>query len=299
MTFSDGEGRLYPAWSFLLAALLSVLAFFACAYFAGAVTGTHPLRFEVVFRSCLAAVLLAAYSWLLTIANFVDSHRLAAQGFPIAPGWFRHLAAGLAFSFVLVAVGVLAIALIGKLSFRFTFGVHTLSRVLFVLMALLAGSLAEELMFRGYPFQRLVEAVGSGGAIVVFSALFALAHLLNPGATLWGLINTVVIGVMLSVAYLRTRALWLGLGFHFGWNFTLGVIFGLPVSGIRLFNIVTHASASGPLWLTGDSYGIEASLPGAVAVFVALAIVLRLPLRRLHPPLPLEPVESTVEGSTD
>ena len=46
---------------------------------------------------------------------------------------------------------------------------------------LIAGSLAEELMFRGYPFQRLVEAIGAGGAILVFSVLFGLVHLMNPG----------------------------------------------------------------------------------------------------------------------
>ena len=88
---------------------------------------------------------------------------------------------------------------------------------------LVAGSLAEELMFRGYPFQRLVEAIGAGGAIVVFSVLFGVVHLMNPGANPWGLLNTVVIGVVLSVAYLRTRALWLPWGIHFAWNATLGL----------------------------------------------------------------------------
>ena len=86
----------------------------------------------------------------------------------------------------------------------------------------------------------LVEAIGAGGAILVFSVLFGLVHLLNPGANHWGLLNTVLIGVVLSVAYLRTRALWLPWGIHFAWNATLGLLFGLPVSGIRLFNVVVH-----------------------------------------------------------
>ena len=132
-------------------------------------------------------------------------------------------------------------------------------------------------MFRGYPFQRLVEAIGAGGAILVFSALFALVHFTNPGANAWGLLNTVAIGVALSVAYLRTRALWLPWGLHFGWNATLGLVFGLPVSGLRLFNVALRTTATGPSWLTGGSYGLEASLPGACVVLLGLIVVWRAP----------------------
>jgi len=139
-------------------------------------------------------------------------------------------------------------------------------------------------MFRGYPFQRLVEAIGSGGAILIFSMLFGFVHWMNPGANPWGLLNTVLIGVVLSVAYLRTRALWLPWGLHFAWNTTLGLVFGLPVSGIRMFNVFVHTTAVGPEWLTGGTYGLEASLPGASVVLIGLIVVWRFPLRRLTDP---------------
>ncbi len=229
-------------------------------------------------------MLLVAFSWLLTVGNHVESHRLAAQGLALAPGWRRQFLAGCSVGFVLVAIAVVAVAIFGDLTFRLTLTTHSLGRAVLVLLALLAGSLAEELMFRGYPFQRLVESIGSGGAILSFSALFGLVHLTNPGASFWGLLNTVVIGVVLSLAYLRTRALWLPWGLHFAWNATLGLVFGLPVSGIRLFNVVVRATATGPRWLTGGTYGLEASLPGAFVVLVALLIVWRAPSRPLVDP---------------
>ena len=114
-------------------------------------------------------------------------------------------------------------------------------------------------MFRGYPFQHLEQGIGAIGAIAVFSVLFGAVHLANPGASLWGLVNTILIGVLLAISYLRTRALWLPWGIHFGWNFALGVLFGLPVSGLRLFNVVVRTTVSGPNWVTGGSYGVEAS----------------------------------------
>ena len=149
----------------------------------------------------------------------------------------------------------------------------------------MVGALAEELMFRGYPFQRLVEAVGPVGAIAIFSILFGAVHLMNPGATAIGLVNTVLIGVVLAIAYLRTRALWLPWGLHFGWNASLGLLFGLPVSGLRMFNVVDRMSAPGPTWLTGGSYGPEASVPGAIAVLVGLLVVCVWPMERMDNPV--------------
>jgi uncharacterized protein len=282
--FTDSEGRLYPAWAFALSALLSSIAFFICSYFAASVAGDHILRFEAIFRSGLAGLLLVGFTWLLAVGNHVEEQRLAAQGLPLTQGWLRQLAAGCGLGFVLVVIAVVAVALFGGLTFRPTLTTHNLLRVPIVLLVLIAGSLAEELMFRGYPFQRLVEAIGAGGAILVFSVLFALVHWMNPGASPLGLLNTVLIGVVLSVAYLRTRALWLPWGLHFAWNATLGLIFGLPVSGIRLFNVFVHTTSIGPPWLTGGTYGLEASLPGATVVLVGLIVVWRAPLRRLIDP---------------
>jgi len=277
--FTDARGRLYPAWGFLLSALLCCAAFFVCGYLAGAIAGDRVLRFELIFRSLLAVVLLAGFSWLLTVGDHVESDQLAAQGLPIIQGSLRQFVFGCGLGFTLIILAVCAVGLFGQLSFRTTITGHALVRSLAVLFVLLTGSLAEELMFRGYPFQRLVEAVGARGAIAVFSVLFSLVHILNPGATAWGLIDTVVIGIALSVAFLRTRALWLPWGLHFAWNATLGLVCGLPVSGIRLFNTLVHTTASGPGWLTGGTYGLEASLPGASAVIVALVVLWRVPVR--------------------
>jgi len=140
-------------------------------------------------------------------------------------------------------------------------------------------------MFRGYPFQRLEEAIGAAGSISIFSLLFGAVHLTNPGASPLGLINTVAIGVVLAIAYLRTRALWLPWGIHFGWNVSLGLVLGLPVSGLRVFNVILHTTVKGPAWFTGGVYGIEASLPVAVAILAGMLLVSKWPVARLGEPL--------------
>src|SRR5271166_766051 len=85
--FIDSNGRLRPAWAFVLSAMLSCGAFVAVGYLAAALAGDHVLRFEAIFRPLLAIVLLGIFSWLLTVANHVEEHRVAAQGLPLSLGW--------------------------------------------------------------------------------------------------------------------------------------------------------------------------------------------------------------------
>ena len=199
--FTSSDGRLQPIWAFVLSALLSVVAFLVAGYTAAAIAGDHVLRFEIIFRPLLALLLLAIFSWLLTVGNHVEEHRIAAQGLPLSPGWARQFVLGCGIGFLLVMLAVVPVAIWGGVSFRITLSPFNIARAAIVICVLISGALAEELMFRGYPFQRLVEGIGAAGAIVVFSVLFGVVHLSNPGASVWGLINTVAIGILLSIAY--------------------------------------------------------------------------------------------------
>jgi membrane protease YdiL (CAAX protease family) len=281
--FTDHTGRLRPLWSFLLSLAFSAVAMYACGYLAGAIAGDHIIRLELIFRALFALSLLGLYTWLLTVADQVEDHRLFKLGFPLAGGWRRQLASGCLLGLGMTLLAIMPIAIWTNVTVNILrLSQRTLARTAAVVLVLIFGALAEELMFRGYPFQRLTEAIGPAAAIAVFSVLFGAVHLMNPGATLIGLINTVLIGLVLALAYLRTGALWLPWGLHFGWNASLGLLFGLPVSGLRIFNAVDRTSATGAPWLTGGSYGPEASLPAMFAVVVGLVVVWRWPVKRLN-----------------
>ena len=72
-------------------------------------------------------------------------------------------------------------------------------------------------------------------------------------------------GMMLGAAYMLTRSLWLPMGLHAAWNFTQGEIYDIPVSGTRVDGMV-EAQLSGPPLLTGNGFGLEASL---IAIVIA------------------------------
>jgi len=279
--FTSPSGRLQPGWSFLLSLAFSLVAFVACSFLAAVFEAEHVLRFEVIFRPLLAAALFGIYFWLLTVADHVEEQRTAALGFPVRGRWKRQLGAGSLLGVILASLAVIPVMIWADVTLNVHLNPRSMARAAIVILVLIFGAVAEEMMFRGYPFQRMEEAIGAVGAIAVFSVLFALVHLTNPGASPLGLLNTVLIGLVLAIAYLRTRALWLCWGIHFGWNVALGLLFGLPVSGLRLFNVVVRGTTTGPRWLTGGSYGLEASLPGVFAVLVGLLVVWKWPCSQL------------------
>ena len=155
---------------------------------------------------------------------------------------------------------------------RVAFVSHGAFALSFWFLILLIGSTGEELLFRGYGFQHLLRVFGPWFSIPSTSVLFAWGHSANPAFSRVGLINTALFGVVFGYAFWRTRDLWLPLGMHFAWNFSLATI-GANVSGlkIKLMGISMMATGS-PLWSGGD-YGPEASLvttlvPAATGVFL-------------------------------
>ena len=273
------RGAPIPAiFRFLIAAIITWAANWLVATLSFSIFRDHLLLADIAYRTLGAALLIAIYSLLLAVLDHRDGDRLSAQGLPLGRRSARQFLAGLAVGMLLIGLCVALAAAAGSYEVRGSFNARALRLSAEVLLLLLSGALLEEAMFRGYPFQRLVEAVGPVWAVVAFSALFGAAHLGNPNASgvlSWAFLNTIVIGVLLALAYLRSGTLWLPFGIHFGWNFALGFVFGLPVSGMKTFSVIVHGSIRGPAWLTGGAYGLENSGAAAILLLLSLLVVLK------------------------
>jgi membrane protease YdiL (CAAX protease family) len=191
-------------------------------------------------------------------------------------GLWRELGAGMAFGgFLLVAIlGILAAA--G--SYRIL-GVGDASRLAKACAEMLVVALAEEIVFRGVLFRIPERALGTRTALILSSVLFALAHLPNEHITVLAVANTAAAGLMFGAAYLATRRLWLPVGIHFAWNFLLDAVFSLPTSGYPARGLLL-GRLSGPEWLSGGDYGVEASAVTLAALAAATGVLMLLARRR-------------------
>ena len=146
--------------------------------------------------------------------------------------------------------------------------------------AALVPAIIEEILFRGILFRWIEEFAGTWAGLIISSALFGLAHILNPGATWFSsFCISVEAGLLLGGAYMLTRSLWMPIGLHFAWNFVQGAVFGLPVSGHPASGLV-RAELQGPAPLSGGAFGLEASVIALVIASIAGIWLIRRAVRR-------------------
>jgi membrane protease YdiL (CAAX protease family) len=80
----------------------------------------------------------------------------------------------------------------------------------FFLVGVVFAPFVEEIFFRGFLFQGFRQKYGWVSAMLVSSAVFAVAHL-DPVA----LIPTFILGLLLAYLYQRSNSLWPGILLHF------------------------------------------------------------------------------------
>lgn len=138
----------------------------------------------------------------------------------------------------------------------------------------------EELAFRGLLFRCLADWVGAGRAVAASALVFGAMHGVGDNGTVWSATAVAIeAGVLLSLAFRATGELWFPIGMHFGWNLTLGGVFGSAVSGNPVPSVLV-AQWSGPPWLTGGAFGLEASVLAVAVCSTASVVFWRLGGRR-------------------
>jgi uncharacterized protein len=229
----------------------------------------------LVERVMLAFLLLVGYAgmgfWLDR-----ELQPISQQGFPRRKGYPRELGQGLAFGWALALVCILPLLISGGIAVSFTFegqawGMLLVDAAFFAFLAL-----AEEVAFRGYAFQRFARALGPVGASAGFAVYYALVQRFALGASHASFAVSLVLGLLLSAAFLRTRALWLSWGLNFGWKASRALLFGLAVSGDSSHSPVVQGDPMGPLWLTGGGFGLDASWTALLILLAAFPVLFRI-----------------------
>ncbi len=219
----------------------------------------HRISLLFWYNLLMLPSLLALY---LVLTRLLEQRPLGSVGLAFRGRWKNELAIGLvAGGSMIVTVACLERLLgVAKFSLAQSSPERTVLAGGFLFVLLAVAAVDEELAFRGYPFQRLVDSGGPIAAVAAVSVLFGVAHLGNPFHTWISTANTIVVGILLAICYLRTRALWLPIGIHFAWNYFQGYVLGFPVSGLVFPRPILAASVHGPVWLTGGAYGPEGSI---------------------------------------
>jgi uncharacterized protein len=277
--FLNGEKRLHDAWW--------IAIFFAClaATLLPAVLMSIRRQHELSVWEQAGIILIAT----LIVQLLRKRPITEVSGRPNA-GAVMDFAIGITLGFLLMAAPAAVLWFAGAVQFAL---VTTRTEAVIGAIAMMAGvAVAEELLFRGVIFQRLVCAIGEWPAQIAIGLLFLITHLDNPGmdgaTKLWAGVNIFLASVLFGKAFLRSNGLALPIGLHFMANATQGVVFGFGVSGAETASLLMPQFLIDAPWFTGGAFGLEASLPGLITLLAMLAWFV------LAPETPVSPERSSV-----
>jgi hypothetical protein len=292
--FFNDEGEIRSGWR--------VLVFFICFSIAATllygcasvlvilfpslvflIEGVSPAAEHLSLRELIALSLgllinltaAIAASWVC--ARLLERRSLASVGYKLHRGWLRDFSLGSILGAFSLGAAVAMATATGAVRFEInTSRSVTVAEGLMIsfFFFLLAGAF-EEVAFRGFAFQALVHNTGAAAAILITSTLFGLAHLSNPNASFFSTVNTILAGAWLGIAYLMTRSLWLPTALHYSWNFMMAYLFGLPVSGMSIFNqyALLRGSSLPPKLVSGGAYGPEGGAAATLALILSTLVL--------------------------
>lgn len=220
------------------------------------------LSFGALYALMGAAVFLI--TWLLR--KFVDRQTFESLGFSWN-GYSNEAGQGFFAALAMLGIGSLILIATGFSSFY----LNTVdAELLFLEVAIMiVVAFVEELLFRGYLLNNLLQSMNKWIALAISAALFAAFHCTNPDITVFAVVNILLAGLLLGLNYIFTKNLWFGICFHFAWNYFQGPVLGYDVSGLKMSSVLQQTITGPDLW-TGGLFGFEGSLLCPLIFILAL-----------------------------
>ncbi len=139
-------------------------------------------------------------------------------------------------------------------------GIGALGGVIVFLFAYIIQGASEEILTRGWMFQVIGARYKPWIGFLISSVLFSLLHMGNNGANIFAAVNIFLIAVLFSLFVMKDKSIWGACGLHSAWNWTLGNVFGLSVSGTGEKSTLFDLNTTGNELISGGAFGPEASV---------------------------------------
>lgn len=251
--------------SFLLPAIFIVIAaaltqfVFAPLYFGDPKLASSESRQTFGLYSLFLLIILNVFLWI----KFYEKRPFHTIGFTKENALKKYLV-GFATGMVMNISVIATLALVGCIEFTSesiaVTGINAIGGVLVFLLGYIIQGASEEILTRGWIFQVIGSRYKPWLGVLIASILFSIMHLGNDGVNIFAAINIFLIAILLSLFVMKDSGIWGACGLHSAWNWTLGNVFGLSVSGTGEKTSLIDLNTRGNELLSGGEFGVEGSI---------------------------------------
>ena len=231
-------------------------------------SGSVSRDFNFVLLTLFAAFLLSVML-VIIFRKWIDRQSVTSLGFE-----YRHHIPDALVGFLLpvIILGSVSLILFFNKNLQWTDISFTSGDFLTGLFLMIVIAVGEEMVFRGYILNNLMQSLDKWLALSISAAVFALMHSNNPGIDLIAMVNLFGGGLLLGINYIFTKNLWFSIVLHTMWNFLQGPVLGFPVSGVNLQRIL-QPELKGNVLLTGGAFGLEASILTGILLIISVLLL--------------------------
>lgn len=237
---------------------------------------TFGLNFEMGDSYMILILLSNAGMILITLlfCKLLQKRKMNTVGFR-KKGVVAEYIGGAVVGFVLFSAAVAICVLTGSLKLEGLSSTFAPGTFLLFVVGFMIQGMAEEVMCRGYLMVSVGRRYSMFAAILANSLFFAALHLANNGISVLAVINLTLIGILLSVYFIKRDNIW-GVGaLHSVWNLVQGNVYGIRVSGMQTTcTVLSSEMVEGKELIHGGDFGLEGGLAVTIVCVVGIVILL-------------------------
>ncbi len=267
-----------PVLFIIIAALLTQNVF-APLYFGDPKLATSTAREVFGLYSLFFLIIVNVFLWV----KFFERRPFHTIGFTKDNALRKYLF-GFTSGFILNLTVIALLAIFGSIDVssesNTEMDTYVIGGVLVFLLGYIIQGASEEILTRGWMFQVIGARYKPWLGVLITSIIFSIMHLGNDGANIFAAINIFLIAIFLSLFVMKDSSIWGACGFHSAWNWTLGNVFGLSVSGTRDKTSLFDLTTKGNELLTGGQFGVEGSIVLTFLLIGSIFLLIRYLIKK-------------------
>lgn len=170
-------------------------------------------------------------------------------------------------TFLGIITGITNFQFFGSTTFLNWIYIFILSLITFLFVGF-----GEEILFRGYVFNKLLESGNKIWAIGLSAIIFMLFHIGTYSKPL-DFMDVFLAGIFLAFLYDTSKSLWLSIGFHFMWDFTQSFFITIEEQNIKATSILNF-SIPNNVHAFGIDFGCKFEVVFIIVEFIFIGIMI-------------------------
>jgi len=159
-------------------------------------------------------------------------------------------------------------------------GLDAIGIVLLFLLGFLIQGASEEILSRGWMMQVIGARYKPWLGVLISTLFFALVHLGNSGINIPSVLNLLLVAILLSLFVIKDGSLWFACAWHSSWNWIMGNVYGLSVSGSGEKVSIFDLNTKGNELISGAGFGPEGSIITTIVLVISIIITSIIVLKK-------------------